>query len=174
MSHSLRVALGWIAVIALFVIAVFIFRSNLQRAALRSAPIGARAHDVRLTGLDAKPTSLSAYLGHPLWVNFFATWCGPCKAELPEIEARYASYRDRGLVVLGVDEQEDASLVKPFVRRMKLTFPVAIDASGAATLTYHVGAIPTSVFIGADGNVKAVHVGEMSPQNMDEDLKKIL
>jgi len=175
MSNSVRTALGWIVVVALFVSAFFIFRAGLQRmAATTPAAIGHPARDVALRALDGKPVKLSAYFGRPLWVNFFATWCVPCKAELPEIERRYVADKPRGLVVLGVDEQEESALVEPFVKRMQLSFPIALDSSGDATLVYHVGAIPTSVFIDASGSVKAVHTGFMTPDDMDQDLKKIL
>lgn len=176
MSNAMRTAVGWIVVVVLFVIAIVLFRANLQRA-LQAGPagkIGTTAHDVALVQLDKKPAKLSHYFGRPLWVNFFATWCVPCKVELPLIEKRYVDLRSRGLVVLGVDEQEDAALVKPFVRRMQLTYPVTIDESGNATLEYHVSAIPTSVFIDAGGKVQAIHVGEMDAALMDTDLAKIL
>lgn len=176
MRTAFRTAAGWLVVAALFVIAFFLFRANLQRAlqAGPSARIGSAARDVALVGLDKKPARLSAFFGHPLWVNFFATWCVPCKAELPEIERRYVLYKSRGLVVVGVDEQEDAALVKPFAQRFHVSYPLRIDSTGRAGDIYHVSAIPTSVFIAADGQVKAVHVGEMDGAMMDADLKKIL
>lgn len=175
MSNGLRTAIGWIVVVILFVIAILLFRTNVQRA-LQSGPggVGKAARDVTLQRLDKKTTKLSAYFGRPLWVNFFATWCVPCKAELPEIEKRYLREKDRGLVVLGVDEQEEPALVAPFVKKMQMTYPVTIDNTGNATDIYHVSAIPTSVFIGADGRIKAVHIGEMDAGMMDGDLKKIL
>ena len=175
MSNALRTAIGWVVVVILFIVAILLFRANVQRA-LRTGPggVGNPARDVALLALDNKHTRLSAHLGHPLWVNFFATWCVPCKAELPEIEKRYLREKARGLEVLGIDEQEERALVVPFVKKMHMTYPVTIDNTGAATELYHVSAIPTSIFIGADGRIKAAHIGEMDGDMMDEALKKIL
>lgn len=110
---------------------------------------------------------------HPLVLNFFATWCVPCKAELPLLQRRYLEMRRKGLLVVGVDQEEDATEVSAFVRRFGVTFPVVVD-KGDGTLTYDIHAIPTSIFIDSSGIVRAIHVGELSASSLDADVAKIL
>ena len=135
--------------------------------------VGQPLPDVPLRRLNGSTTSLRAYVGHPLWVNFFATWCGPCKAELPEIERRYAVDQRAGLVVLGVDQQEQPLDVTTFTKHFGVTYPVTIDPGGAALL-FDLHTIPLSVFVGADGVVREIRIGQMQPGAMDEALKTIL
>ncbi len=169
--------LGWIAVIILFIVAGILLWIDLNkwRAGPTSgrARIDAAAPDAVVVRLDDKPARLSDYYRHPLVLNFFATWCIPCKAELPLLEQRYQAARARGLVIVGVDQEEDAALVRPFVKRFGVTFPVVLDR-GEGTMTYDIHAIPTSIFIDASGTVRAIHVGQLSSENLDADLAKIL
>ncbi|HEY5095416.1 MAG TPA: TlpA disulfide reductase family protein [Candidatus Eremiobacteraceae bacterium] len=173
---------GWIIAAALFAIAAVIFVTSLQRPAAvpltgnqtsGSARVGMAAPDVDLVGLDGRHVSFAAYRGKPVWVNFFATWCPPCKEELPEIEKRYQLSHARGLVVLGVDQQETPALIKPFIARFGLRYPVLID-NGQGAITYDLIALPTSVFIDRNGVVRFIQLGEMSPLLMDTALAKIL
>ena len=137
------------------------------------AEVGKPAPDFALVRLDGSPTSLARYEGRPLWLNFWASWCGPCKAEFPDIERMYLRYAKSGLVVLGVDQEETAAKVKSFARERGATFPLVID-QGAGTLTYAVAALPMSVFIDAGGIVRFVYNGQMSPQDMQNALDTIL
>jgi peroxiredoxin len=173
---------GWFVAIILFAIAGVIFVTSLQRGvsvpltgdrSTGSAHVGSAAPEVDLVALDGKHLSLSKFRGKPLWVNFFATWCPPCKDELPEIERRYQREHPRGLVVLGVDQQEKPAQVKPFIGRFGLQYPVVIDR-GQGAITYDLIALPTSVFIDRAGVVRFIQIGEMSPPLMDAALKKIL
>lgn len=174
MPALLRTTLSWLIVVALFVAAGYIFvRWDLPRMRQPASPVGQKARNVHLVRLDGSGTTLAAYAGHPLWLNFFATWCGPCKVELPEIQKRYLANRSRGLIVLGIDQEEQAPIVADFVRRMGLSFPILID-KGEGTLTYHVSAIPMSVFIDGGGAIRDRHLGQMLGRQMDEALKKIL
>jgi peroxiredoxin len=174
---------AWIIPIVLFAIAGVIFVTSFQKEAAvpltgdqstGSAHVGSAAPDVDLLGLDGKRLTLAKYRGKPVWVNFFATWCPPCKDELPEIERRYQNGRMRDLVVLGVDQQERTAQIKPFIARFGLRYPVVIDASGQGAITYDLIALPTSVFIDRTGVVRFIQIGEMSPPLMDAALKKIL
>jgi peroxiredoxin len=174
---------AWIIPIILFAIAVTIFVISWQKDAavpLTGNPSTGRAHvgsaapNVDLVALDGEHLSLTKYRGKPLWVNFFATWCPPCKEELPEIERRYEAEHARDLVVLGVDQQERTAQVKPFIARFGLRYPVVIDASGQGAITYDLIALPTSVFIDRAGAVRFIQIGEMTPPLMDAALKKIL
>ena len=126
-----------------------------------------------LVALDGKHLSFAAYRGKPMWVNFFATWCPPCKEELPEIERRYQRAHPQGLVVIGVDQQEAPALIKPFMARFGLSYPVVID-DGQGAITYDLIALPTSVFIDRGGVVRFIQIGEMTPLLMDTALAKIL
>jgi peroxiredoxin len=176
-------AAAWIIPIVLFAIAGVIFVVSWQKdvvvpltgnTSTGKAHVGSAAPDVDLVALDGKHLSFAKYRGKPLWVNFFATWCPPCKEELPEIERRYQAERARDLVVLGVDQQEKAAQVRPFIGRFGLRYPVVIDESGHGAMTYDLTALPTSVFIDRAGIVRFIQIGEMTPPLMDAALKKIL
>ena len=179
MDADLRTRLGWFAVALLFAAAAVLLYIDYRRIASRvgvsygKATIGAAAPDVEFETLDGHKVTLRSYAGHPLVVNFFATWCVPCKAELPLFESRFVKMAPKGLAVLGADEQEDGARVRAFVRAHGVTFPVVID-QGPAIDTYGGDAIPTSVFIDSSGVLRAVHVGEMTPGMLDADLQKIL
>jgi len=173
---------GWFVAIILFAIAGVIFVTSLQRTvtvpltgdqSTGDAHVGLAAPQVDLVALDGTHLSFSKYRGKPLWVNFFATWCPPCKDELPEIERRYQSQHARGLVVLGVDQQEKPAQIKPFIGRFGLRYPVVVDR-GQGAVTYDLMALPTSVFIDRSGVVRFIQIGEMSPPLMDAALAKIL
>jgi peroxiredoxin len=173
---------GWVAAAVLFAIAGVIFATSLQRTIAVPltgdrvsgvARVGSAAPEVDLVGLDGKHLSFAAYRGKPLWVNFFATWCPPCKEELPEIERRYQQSRARGLVVLGADQQETPALIRPFIARFGLRYPVVID-DGQGAITYDLIALPTSIFIDRGGIVRFIQIGEMTPPLMDVALAKIL
>jgi cytochrome c biogenesis protein CcmG/thiol:disulfide interchange protein DsbE len=176
---NLRSRIGWIAVVVLFVAAATLFYVDYQRynsgagATYGRATIGAIAPDVPFDTLDGHKLALTSYGGHPLVVNFFATWCVPCKAELPLIESRYVRLAPRGLAVLGADEQESVDRVRAFVRAHGVTYPVVID-QGPALEAYGGDAIPTSLFVDRKGVLRAVHIGEMTPEILDQELQKIL
>jgi len=138
------------------------------------AAIGAPAPDVTFDTLDGSKQPLRASFGKPLIVNFFATWCVPCKAELPLIESRYVKLRSQGLTVLGVDEQETVKAVQAFTRAHGVTYPLVIDSTGSAFDVYAGHAIPTSLFIDRDGVLRAVHVGYLTADILDAELTKIM
>ena len=101
----------------------------------------------------ARPTSLSGLKGKVVFLNFWATWCGPCRIEMPSMEALYAKYRDRGLEILAVNSGERASDVLAFLAENRFTFPVVMDTDGKVSRTYGIQAIPTSYLIGRDGQI---------------------
>ena len=180
MNSELRLRLGWIAVMLLFAAAAVLLYLDFSRFRSRtgvrygSATIGAPAPDVTFATLDGGKQRLSASFGKPLVVNFFATWCVPCKAELPLIESRYVKLRSSGLTVLGVDEQESAKSVIAFTRAHGVTYPIVIDADETAFDAYAGHAIPTSLFIDRNGVLQAVHIGYLTPELLDAELQKIM
>src|SRR5579872_306705 len=139
----------------------------------RSSDLGKRAADAPVRTLTGRSVRLRAYVGSPLWLNFFATWCVPCKTEMPAIEQEYRRFHGRGLEVVGLDQQEGARQVSAFTQALGISFPLLID-DGAVHDAYHVWATPTSVFIDRSGVVRAFHVGAMTTEQMDADLKTIL
>jgi len=176
----IRAIAGWVAVAALLVLAAALFVHGMRSVADFNTPqtsgratVGEPLPDAPLATLDGGHTSLAAYAGRPLWINFFETWCVPCKAEVPAIEARFAEHRSGGLMVLGVDEQETPAQVGLFEHRFGVTYPLAIDGGAAAT-AYQVQVIPVSVFVDPHGVIARIWIGEMQPAVMDEALAQIL
>jgi cytochrome c biogenesis protein CcmG, thiol:disulfide interchange protein DsbE len=97
----------------------------------------------------------------PLVLDFWATWCRPCLAELPELEALFQKYRERGLTVVAVslDGPRNFAKVRPFASKLGLTFPIAVDEDGRMQQLYQVRAMPTTVVIDTAGMIVAVHEG---------------
>jgi thiol-disulfide isomerase/thioredoxin len=165
----------WFFVLGLFVVAGLLLLRDFRvfREEAQTQPIGKTAPDALVSTLAGNSLALSSFRGHPVWLNFFATWCPPCKAEMPQIEQRYRNLQRDQLQVIGIDQEETPQLVARFVKPLSITFPIVID-EGQAAATYSVFALPTSVFIDSRGVVQAMHVGQMTPAQMDTDIRKIM
>lgn len=112
----------------------------------------------------------SDYDGRPLILNFWASWCAPCREEMPALQQAYEDNQDDRLVVLGVNEtyMDDVAAARDFVNELELTFPnIRDDAGDMSSQLYRVIGLPTSVFISAEGEVVHVQVGQMSDEQIE-------
>jgi peroxiredoxin len=129
-----------------------------------------------LKDVAGKDVRLSQYKGQVVLLNFWATWCRPCRTEIPSLVSLYRDYKDRGLVVLGVSVDSEVQLVKPFARVMKMNYPVLIGA-GHEDLGDAFGpflGFPTSVLIARDGRTCVRHVGLLSKSQLERQIGALL
>ena len=117
------------------------------------------ATDFTLDSLDGKTSSLSAYRGRFVFLNFWATWCPPCRSEMPAMQALYSRLEARGFVILAVDLAEKADTVRAYVKKNAFTFPVLLDKTGEVGGTYGAQSIPTTYLIDREGKVLARGIG---------------
>jgi peroxiredoxin len=110
------------------------------------------AKDFQVSDLGQKPLRLSEFKGKVVFLNFWATWCKPCEAEMPSMERLWQRYRERGLVVLAVSTDADPGLVARFVKKYALTFPVGVDRDMQAANLYGVWALPSTFIVDKQGN----------------------
>ena len=122
---------------------------------------GFLAPDFTLETMSGRTYALSALRGNVVVVNLWASWCLPCRAEMPSIQHVHDEYKDRGLVVLAVNStsQDNVAAVDAFVAEFGLTFPVVMDYEGKVAKLYRLTALPTTYFIGRDGVIRKVTVG---------------
>ena len=118
-----------------------------------------QASDFTVPLLGGETLRLRAQRGKPVLVNFWATWCGPCREEMPAMERLYLKHRARGFVLLAVSVDSDATLVRPFLDKLKLTFPVTLDAKMDLANVYGVRALPASFLIDRNGYLTALALG---------------
>ena len=127
---------------------------SLPLVQLSSAPAGPQ-------GTTEKNQSLAALKGKVVFLNFWATWCGPCRAEMPSMEALYGRYRDKGLEILAVNLREEQGQVITFMKNNSLTFPSVLDRDGRVGSSYGIQAIPTSFIIDREGKIILRVVGSL-------------
>ena len=132
--------------------------------------IGAPAPDFTLTDLDGNTVTLSALQGQVVILNFWATWCGPCRLEMPLLQATADTYRDQGLTVLAVDLDDPLADVQDFRTELGLTFPLLLDPGTTVTDLYRVRGWPTSYIINRDGVVDRQHIGALNEGQLGEYL----
>ncbi|NJN16825.1 MAG: TlpA family protein disulfide reductase [Oscillochloris sp.] len=133
-------------------------------AASASTPapqVGRPAPPFNLETSDGAPVNLVDLRGRVVMVNIWATWCPPCRAEMPMIEAAFREYRDEGFVVLAVNLREDATTVAAYMQQSDLTFPALLDHDGAVGAAYRANVVPSSFFIDRQGIVRAVYRGPL-------------
>jgi peroxiredoxin len=137
--------------------------------------VGDQPYEFALQGVDGQTHNLSQFIGRPILVNFWATWCGPCRIEMPEIQAVWEEYQDDGLVVLALDQDESAGDVQAYFDELGLTFtPLLDDDSDTAQSFGLQGTLPASVFINPDGEVTVIHRGVMTRGQLDTFLAETL
>ena len=123
--------------------------------------------DFQVATLDGETFTLSETIGKQVIIlNFFATWCGPCVSEIPELNRYYEERKADGVVVLGINVNEQEHVVRPFVRRESIAYTVGLDGSGAIAELYDVSSVPTTVVIGLDGTVSLYDSGAISNANI--------
>lgn len=138
----------------------------------RPAAIGKPAPRFVLERPSGGEFTLSSFAGRPLVVNVFASWCPPCRHELPLIERAYRQYRSR-IAFVGVDEQEGASTALDFAKFMHVPYPIALD-QGPFAASYGASQIPQTDFIDAHGIVRGVWRGPISGEELARQLGKLL
>ena len=124
-----------------------------------------QASDFSVSLLGGQTLDLKGQRGKPILINFWATWCAPCREEMPAMERLYLKHRERGFMLLAVYVDTDAALVKPFLEKYRLTFPVALDARMALANTYGVRALPASFLIDRNGYLAALALGPRAWDN---------
>ncbi len=124
-----------------------------------SPQVGFPAPDFSLSNLDGQSVRLADWRGQPLVLNFWATWCPPCRAEMPALQAAAQAYGDQGVRVLGVNQAEDPNPVVGFMQTLGLDFPVLLDRDAAVSQLYRVRSLPTTFFIDREGVIREIVIG---------------
>ena len=144
-------------------------------AALAAPQAGKPAPAFSLPSPDGKTISLGALRGKPVYVNFFASWCGPCNVEAPSIGKLRAQYAKSGLQVVGIDELDAPGQGAAFAQKHGNPYGVvAIDENGAVGKTYGAIVMPVHIFIDRRGVVTTYRIGEMNPAEIDAAIKTSL
>lgn len=138
--------------------------------------VGDVAHDFTLNDLDGNLVSLSDYGGRPVIVNFWATWCAPCRIEMPELQATFEEYQDDGLAILALDQDEPAEVASAyFYDEMGLTFTPLLDESSEVSTQYgSYGVLPSTYFIDGSGTISAIHRGPLTRSQIEGYLDDLL
>ncbi|HEY8298132.1 MAG TPA: TlpA disulfide reductase family protein [Candidatus Baltobacteraceae bacterium] len=137
------------------------------------ARVGARAPDWTMPTSAGQTLELSSLRGKAVYLNFFASWCTPCNAEAPDINALQKRYASRGLAVVGIDELEGRAKTAGFAKKYGLVYPTIVD-SGLLQTQYAINGLPVHVFIARDGTIQKIRVGEMTHTEIDAAIRTIL
>ncbi len=136
--------------------------------------VGTPAPPLAVPQLGGGTIELTRLRGHPVWIEFMATWCPSCRDEFPLMGGFAARYADSGLVVIALDVREDEGTVAAFASLTGATFPLGLDVDGAAARAWRVIGLPTHVFIDAQGIVREIVVGGIGPDVMAARLSMIM
>jgi cytochrome c biogenesis protein CcmG/thiol:disulfide interchange protein DsbE len=133
---------------------------------------GSAAPDFTAPTLSGAQASLARFRGQPVILNFWATWCGPCREEMPLFQQLYEARRESGLVVLAVNFEEEPALIRPYVDGLALTFDILLDPEAALAKQYRVTGLPTTFFIDRHGLIQHVQLGPVTEELLAEQISQ--
>lgn len=172
-TRSLMLILGGLLILAAAVI--YLARQPANTTTRLSPPqIGQPMPDLALNDLSGELVRLSDYAGQPVLINAWATWCPPCRAEMPLLNEYYLQHKGEGFVILAVNAGETHSLVDEFISQTGFNFPVLLDPDSESLSRMGVFSFPTSILVGRDGTVKKIHVGIITPETMQNEIAPLL
>ena len=124
-----------------------------------AATISGKATNFTLKSASGKNLKLSEYRGQVVMINFWASWCAPCRQEMPLLEQMYKKYNRLGFTILGVNVEKDTSKASALLKNIKVSFPILFDNQNELSKLYKVAAMPTTIIIDRDGNMRYLHKG---------------
>lgn len=128
------------------------------------AAVGSLAPDYLLENVDGGESRLSDFRGQPVVLNFWATWCLPCRQEMPQLVQAYEKYKDDGLVIIGLNMQQGRGVIEPFAEERGVEYPLLIDRDGDLGDEYRLLGLPTTYFIDSDGVIQSVFTGPLEDE----------
>lgn len=160
-----RLVAALVPVVGLLALLAYGFRTNPRE--IPSPLLGRPAAPFSLALFDDGRFQLAERRDRVVVVNFWASWCIPCREEAPVLEAAWRAYRDRGVVIVGVNVQDSEPAARAFIETFELTFPNGPDPGGRIAIDYGVYGIPETFVIGRDGLIAYKHVGVVAPPTLD-------
>lgn len=136
--------------------------------------IGKKAPNFNLLGLDGNVHKLDDFKGKALVINFWGTWCKPCVKEMPALQAQSEKWKDKGVVVIGINAGEDRMSVENFVKQVDVSFPVFLDPNKEAVQNYGISPLPITFFVSADGIVNNIHTGQLDLSTLDTQIEQLV
>jgi peroxiredoxin len=128
-------------------------------AGLAWSSVEGPAPDFSLPDANGNPVTLEEYAGQVVLINFWASWCGPCREEMPHLEALHQKYEPLGFAMLGINVEEDSAVADDFLSTTSVSFPILYDRNNEVSQLYDVIAMPSTVILDREGNLRYVHHG---------------
>ncbi|WP_342512305.1 thiol-disulfide oxidoreductase ResA [Sporosarcina sp. FSL K6-1522] len=162
-----------IRTIVLLLLASAVIYTIASKDKVKVLEVGDKAPDFELVDLEGNKQRLSDYKGEGVFLNFWGTWCAPCKKEMPYMENQHKAFEEKGVRILAVNIQESDLKVKAFRDQYGLTFPIAIDKDKSVLEAYNVIPLPTTFLIDKDGKIKQIITREMSEEEIISHMESI-
>jgi len=162
---------GAVVAIVVLVALMFVFREDSSTTTTSASSSALPAPDFTVPSLDGDKLSLHDFRGQYVLVNFWASWCPPCKAEMPDLHTYYLEYKNKGFTLLAINVNDDPNSARAFIEANGFTFPVGLDTDGRVFNSYGGSALPTSFLIDPQGGlVKAWRPGAITRAMLDAEV----
>ncbi|MFJ8235104.1 thiol-disulfide oxidoreductase ResA [Ureibacillus sp. NPDC094379] len=168
-----RTILRSIILVVLVAAIVYTVYSSATKDKVEVLQEGAEAPNFELVDLNGETHRLSDYEGQGVFLNFWGTWCEPCKKEMPAMDRQYAAFKDQGVHVLAVNIAQSDFEVQNFVDTYGLSFPVVIDKTKSVMTAYNINPLPTTMLISPEGKVEKIITGEMTETQIASFMESI-
>ena len=137
-------------------------------------PEGVANLDLTLNDMNGNPVKLADYKGKIVLLNVWATWCGPCQAEIPELIEAYNKYEDRGVIVVGVSLDDSAETLRAYAPKKQMNYPILLMQDAFDDAYGPIFGVPVTFFIGRDGKISRKHFGPVSKEDLDREITALL
>ena len=145
-----------------------------QQVGITPVSVNFTAPDVSITDLDGNPVSLADYRGKVILYNAWATWCPPCKEEMPTLQAYYEAHKDEGFIIVAIEDGQPVDEVRAFVESYKITFPIWPDVEWKASTAFKIDSLPTSYVIDRDGVARLTWTGAITRSVLEQYVTPII
>jgi len=137
-------------------------------------PAGVANLDLTLTDMNGNDVKLADYRGKVILLNVWATWCGPCQAEIPELVEAYNKYKDQGVVIVGVSLDDTADTLRAYAPKKQMNYPILLMRDEFDEAYGPIFGVPITFFIGRDGTISQKHFGPVTKEDIDREIKALL
>ena len=166
---------GWTQALAYGLVLFLLVLVGWRLRKVQQGPVDrGQAPDFTLTTFDGQTITLSALRGQVVIINFWASWCPPCREEAPYLEQTWRKYRDQGVVFLGVDYVDTEPEALAYIAEFDITYPNGPDIGTRIAQAYNIQGVPETFYVAKDGTLRGMHIGPLQPPELDRKIKELL